>query len=80
MSSFFFLYLFFLLFVILYFAYYNTYQAEQKQKDQELTENFTTHIRRFYRPYMRRVRLYTEHFYNHAQGHMNRLLKKTGFY
>jgi hypothetical protein len=72
-----FLYLF-LIFVILFFAYYNTYTGSEKQ--QESIENFTTHIRRFYRPYVRRARVYTEHFYNHAQGHVNRVLKKTGFY
>jgi hypothetical protein len=60
-----------LIFVMLLFAYYNSIQAK---------ENITTHIRRFYRPYVRHARIFTESFHNHIYGHINRLIRKTGLF
>jgi len=62
-----------LIFVILFFAYYNSVQSISK-------ENFTPHIRRLYRPYIRQARLFTESFHNHINGHINRLIRKTGLF
>jgi hypothetical protein len=47
-------------FVVLIFAYINTISYEKK-------EPFTSHIRAFYRPLIRRTRLAGEGFYTQAQ-------------
>ena len=59
--------------IIFFFAYYNSIKESEKTQ-----ENFTPHIKRFYRPYLRHARLFTEGFYNNLNGHMNRLMRKTG--
>ena len=57
--------------IIIFFAYYNSLHSQ-------IQENFTPHIKRFYRPYLRHARLFTEGFYSHLNGHMNRFMRKTG--
>ena len=59
--------------IILFFSYYNSIHATAAGE-----EGFTPHIRRFYRPYVRKARMYTEGFYSTIQNHMNRILRKTG--
>lgn len=54
--------------IILFFSYYNSFN----------TENFTPHIRRFYRPYLRNTRIYRDNFYNKMREHFHRFLRKTG--
>ena len=56
--------------VILFFSYYNSLIYKK--------ENFTPHIRRFYRPYVRNARIYKENFYNKTKEHFHRFLRKTG--
>jgi hypothetical protein len=60
-----------LIFIILFFSYYNSLNYEK--------ENFTPHIRRFYRPHLRNARLYTENFYNNWKGYFHRSLRKSGW-
>jgi len=57
--------------IILFFSYYNSFNREEK-------ENFTPHIRRFYRPYLRNTRIYRDNFYNKMREHFHRFLRKTG--
>jgi hypothetical protein len=56
--------------IILFFSYYNSFNTDK--------ENFTPHIRRFYRPYLRNTRIYTDNFYNKMREHFHRFLRKTG--
>ena len=56
--------------IILFFSYYNSIHTVE--------EGFTHHIRRFYRPYVRRTRILTEGFYDSILGQTNRILRKTG--
>ena len=60
---------FLLILIILFFSYYNSLNQQ---------ENFTPHIRRFYRPYLRQARMLKESFYDRTKEHVNRILRKTG--
>lgn len=60
--------------IILFFSYYNSFNRE----DDKEKENFTPYIRRFYRPYLRNTRIYSDNFYNKMKEHFHRFLRKTG--
>jgi hypothetical protein len=62
-----------LIFIILFFSYYNSLNYEKEK------ENFTPHIRRFYRPHLRNARIFTENFYNNWKGYFHRSLRKSGW-
>jgi hypothetical protein len=54
------------------------YFAEPSNNSEDDKENFTPHIRRFYRPYLRNTRIYRDNFYNKMKEHFHRFLRKTG--
>jgi hypothetical protein len=59
----------FLFLIIVAFAYINSLQS---------IENFTPEIRKLYRPHVRKIRVYSEGFYNKTTTNISNLFRKFG--